>query len=279
MSFPYKTVLVLGATSGIGLALAEKLTENGSHVIAVGRRKANLDSFVSKHGKEKASSIQFNITDLSSIPSFAETCVPPLSLTQNHRSDELKVNRVIKSHPTLDSIIINSGIQRSLNFTHPQSIDLDVVSEEFTTNYLAPLHLIKAFLPFLQSQPSPTSLIFTTSGLALTPILRCGNYCASKAALHHLILVLREQLKESNVKVVEILPPAVQTELHDAKHQPDIKDGRSIGMPLGGFMEECWEGLVEGKESVPVGMVKQQWGWEEERTKRFGQMVERMRGK
>jgi NADP-dependent 3-hydroxy acid dehydrogenase YdfG len=73
MSFPYKTVLVLGATSGIGLALAEKLIENGSYVIAVGRRKENLDSFVSEHGKEKASSIQFDITDLSSIPSFAES--------------------------------------------------------------------------------------------------------------------------------------------------------------------------------------------------------------
>ena len=91
--------------------------------------------------------------------------------------------------------------------------------------------------------------------------------------------MLREQLKESNVKVVEILPPAVQTELHDAKHQPDIKDGRSIGMPLEEFTEECWEGLVEGKENVPVGMVKKQWGWEEERNKRFGMMVKMMRGK
>jgi NADP-dependent 3-hydroxy acid dehydrogenase YdfG len=75
MSFPYKTVLVLGATSGIGLALAEKLIENGSHVIAVGRRKENLESFVSKHGKEKASCIQFDITDLSSVPAFAESSV------------------------------------------------------------------------------------------------------------------------------------------------------------------------------------------------------------
>jgi short-subunit dehydrogenase involved in D-alanine esterification of teichoic acids len=188
------------------------------------------------------------------------------------------VYRVIKDHPSLDSIILNSGIQRPLNFTHPKSIDLDVVGEEFNTNYLAPVHIIKTFLPFLQRQSAPTSLIFTTSGLALTPILRCGNYCASKAALHHLILVLREQLKGSNVKVVEILPPAVQTELHDAKHQPDIKDGGSIGMPLGEFTEECWEGLVAGKEAVPVGTVKEQWGWEEERSKRFGVMVKAMRG-
>lgn len=78
--------------------------------------------------------------------------------------------------------------------------------------------------------------------------------------------------------MVEILPPAVQTELHDAKHQPDIKDGGSVGMPLGEFTEECWEGLVAGKEEVPVGMVKKQWGWEEERSRRFGEMVKSMRG-
>ncbi|KAE9375351.1 short-chain dehydrogenase/oxidoreductase [Stipitochalara longipes BDJ] len=276
MSFPYKTVLVLGATSGIGLALAEKLVENGSHVIVVGRRKQKLESFVSKYGKDKASCIQFDITDLPSIPSFAESSVFLTRLP--HRLHKLTLNRVIKDHPTLDSIILNSGIQRPLNFTHPQSIDLDVVESEFTTNYIAPLHLTKAFLPFLQLQSSPTSLIFTTSGLALTPILRCGNYCASKAALHHLILVLREQLNESNVKVVEILPPAVQTELHDAKHQPDIKDGGSFGMPLEEFTEECWTGLVQGKENVPVGMVKKQWEWEEERSKRFGEMVKAMRG-
>jgi short-subunit dehydrogenase involved in D-alanine esterification of teichoic acids len=175
-------------------------------------------------------------------------------------------------------VILNSGIQRSLNFTHPQSIDLDLVEAEYKTNYLAPLHLTKAFLPQLQRQSSPTSLIFTTSGLALIPILRCGNYCASKAALHHLILVLREQLRGSNVKVVEILPPAVQTELHDAKHQPDIKDGGSIGMPLAEFTEECWAGLLEGKEAVPVGRTKGLWGWEEERGRMFGEMVKAMRG-
>jgi short-subunit dehydrogenase involved in D-alanine esterification of teichoic acids len=188
------------------------------------------------------------------------------------------VHRVTKDHPSLDSIIVNSGIQRPLNFTDPKSIDLEAVDQEFTTNYLAPLHITKAFLPFLQRRGNPTSLIFTTSGLALTPILRCANYCASKAALHHLILVLREQLKRSNVKVIEILPPAVQTELHDAKHQPDIKDGRSFGMPLEEFMGECWEGLLEEKEEVPVGMVKGQWGWEEERSRRFGEMVKQMRG-
>lgn len=52
-----------------------------------------------------------------------------------------------------------------------------------------------------------------SSGLGLVPMLRCPNYCATKAALHHLVLVLREQLKESKIKIVEIFPPAVQSML------------------------------------------------------------------
>ncbi len=73
MQFQYKTVLVVGATSGIGLALAEKMIENGSHVIAVGRRQENLRSLVQKHGRERVSSVQFDITDLAGIPSFVHS--------------------------------------------------------------------------------------------------------------------------------------------------------------------------------------------------------------
>ena len=72
MPFRYKAVLVIGATSGIGLALAEKIIANGSHVSAIGRRKENLDSLVEKHGKDKVTPYQFDITNLSSIPSFVE---------------------------------------------------------------------------------------------------------------------------------------------------------------------------------------------------------------
>lgn len=72
MSFSYKNVLVIGATSGIGLALTEKMIENGVFVIAVGRRQENLDSLVEKHGKGKVSTFKFDITDLKGIPGFVE---------------------------------------------------------------------------------------------------------------------------------------------------------------------------------------------------------------
>ncbi|RDW71591.1 putative short chain dehydrogenase-3 [Coleophoma cylindrospora] len=253
-SFPYKTVLMIGATSGIGLALAEKMIENGCFVIASGRRQENLDALVTKYGAEKVAGVKFDITDLNGIPGFVES--------------------VTKAHPTLDCVILNSGIQRPLDFTQPASINLPMISEEFNTNYLAHVHLTTAFLPFLREASRPVSLIYTTSALALVPILRCGNYCASKAAMHHLILVLREQLRGSNVKVIEIMPPAVQTELHDEDKQPDIKNGRAMGMPLDEFTEEAWEGLCAGQDDIPVGMAKRMYdAFETKRQEVMGNLV------
>lgn len=71
MSFPYKRVLVIGATSGIGEALASRFVAEGACVIAVGRRKENLEAFVHKHGKDKTTAVPFDITDLDKIPNFA----------------------------------------------------------------------------------------------------------------------------------------------------------------------------------------------------------------
>jgi len=235
MSFQYSKTLIVGATSGIGWALAEKIVEDGKSVVVVGRRQGRLSEFVEKHGRNKSDSIVFDITNLDQIPGF--------------------VKDVMNKHPELDSIFLNSGIQRSFDFSKPESIDLDVLETEFRTNYLSYMHLTTAFIPFLQKQEKETALIYTTSGLALLPLPRCPNYCASKAALHHMILVLREQLRNGpgNIKVIEIFPPAVQTELHDAKHQPDIKDGQNLGMPLKEFTEETWTRLIQGDEQIPVG--------------------------
>ncbi|KAJ5982621.1 hypothetical protein N7451_012721 [Penicillium sp. IBT 35674x] len=92
-----------------------------------------------------------------------------------------------------------------------------------------------------------------------------------------MILAMRFQLKraESNVKIIEILPPAVQTELHDV----DIGEkGRHMGMPLKDFTEEAWEGLSGYEnEQVPVQAVKTVTGfnsWEQERQKTMMKMNE-----
>ncbi|KAK8024570.1 hypothetical protein PG993_012636 [Apiospora rasikravindrae] len=219
-SFPYKNVVVIGATSGIGLALAERMIENGIFVIGVGRRKDRLDEFVSKHGSDKCAASQFDITHLESIKSWVEG--------------------LLKQHHNVDAVMLNSGIQRTLDFTNPQGIDLSRVHQEITTNYT-----------------SPAAVIAVTSGLAVIPMPRCGNYCATKSALHSLLWSVRAQLAadegSQHVKVVEILPPAVQTELHT--QQPDLvaRGLGDIGITLQEFTDEAWAGLTRGDDEIPVG--------------------------
>ena len=143
------------------------------------------------------------------------------------------------------------------------------------------MHLTKAFLPYLQKQaPQETAMIYTTSGLALIPMPHVSNYCATKAALHHMVLSMREQLRgaNSNVKIIELYPPAVQTELHDFEMGDK---GKSVGMPLKDFTEEAFVGLCregKGNEQVPVQAVKSFMGfstWEQERQSIMLKMIGR----
>ena len=259
MGFQYKKVLLIGATSGIGRALAERFINEGSYVIAVGRRKQKLEELVHKYGHDKVSAVPFDITKMNAISAFA--------------------TNVIGTHDDLDCIVLNSGIQRKVDFSKPEDVDLDVVNEEFVTNYLSQVAITKAFLPFLMAKSTETALVYTSSGLSLIPLPRCMNYCASKAALHQFVLSLRVQLLTTKVKVVELFPPAVQTELHDAKHQPDIKDGNKMGMPLDDFIEETYQGLAGGFEQIPIGRSKSSFqAFEMKRQEVFSEAVKSMSG-
>ncbi|EPQ32239.1 uncharacterized protein PFL1_00436 [Pseudozyma flocculosa PF-1] len=249
MAFGYKTVLLLGATSGIGAALARKMLDGGSKVILVGRRKERLDELAGGYDASKAVPEVFDITQLSAIPSFVE--------------------RITRDHPDLDCVVLNSGIQRTMNFARPETIDLSAFGDELTTNYTSYVHLTVALLPFLQAKKERSALVYTSSGLAFAPIVPCPTYCSTKAALHHFLLALRQQLRDNDfarIQVVEIFPPAVQTELHGPK-------GGHIGMPLDDFTEKAWAGLQQGLDEIPVGMAeKAHAGWEQQRQQMFAHM-------
>ena len=134
-----------------------------------------------------------------------------------------------------------------------------------------------ALLPFLQKQPK-ACLVYVSATLGLVPsLLRTGGYNASKGALHNFILVLREQLirSGSSVSVVEVFPPAVQTELHDTKHQPDLINGGEIGMPLPAYTEALYKGLQSGAEEVGTGPAESMLkGFEAERQKIFHEQID-----
>jgi NADP-dependent 3-hydroxy acid dehydrogenase YdfG len=70
MTFPYKNVLMIGATSDLGFALVERIIEHGVFVLGVGRRENRLDTLVEKHDPEKVAVFQFDITELGEIASW-----------------------------------------------------------------------------------------------------------------------------------------------------------------------------------------------------------------
>ncbi|PCD28578.1 hypothetical protein AU210_011137 [Fusarium oxysporum f. sp. radicis-cucumerinum] len=155
MAFPYKTVLITGATGGIGRALAERMIADDIFVIAVGRRSDRLDDLVSKHGSDK-------------------------------------VEKIITAYPSLSCIVLNTGFQRTVDFTHPKTISRSLLTSEVHTNYLSSLHTISLFLPHFISlskalpNPTPASIILISSGLAIVPVAHYANYCATKSALRSL---------------------------------------------------------------------------------------------
>ena len=87
MPFPYKKVLVIGATSGIGEALASRLVHEGSYVMVSGRRKENLEAFVHQHGKDKSSAVPFDITETEKIPNFVTKSAISVQSTWFNQSD------------------------------------------------------------------------------------------------------------------------------------------------------------------------------------------------
>ncbi|RFU81178.1 hypothetical protein TARUN_1024 [Trichoderma arundinaceum] len=231
MVFQYKRVLLVGATAGIGAAMADKLIEEGSKVIAVGRRQDRLDAFVAKHGAERASAIKFDVTDRAGLDAF--------------------VNKVVEAYPDLDCVFLNSGTQTMAKLTRPAEIDIDAFHHEFNVNYTSIVNLTLKFLPHLQKKDYPTGLIVTGSLLSLIPAFLMPSYSASKAALRSFFDSLRRQHKGfSKVKFIELSPPAVQTELHDYM---GVERGRSLGMPLDEFTEKAYAELAAGKEEVIIG--------------------------
>ena len=118
MQLKYNKVLLVGATSGIGKALAVKFLETGTSVIAVGRRQDKLDEFAKEHSSQagKVDTAKFDITDLKAIPGFAAD--------------------MFKKYPDLDCVFLNSGMQRAINWAKPDEVDLEKLDTEVLTNYV-----------------------------------------------------------------------------------------------------------------------------------------------
>lgn len=211
MKITGNTILITGGGSGIGRALAEAFHQAGNRVIISGRRQAVLDEVTAAN--PGMASMVMDAADAAGIRAFADA--------------------LVKAHPTLNAVINNAGIMRPEDIAAAPDY-LDTAEETIATNLLAPIRLTAALLPHFLKQPAATVLT-VSSGLAFVPMVLTPTYSATKSAIHA-YSALREQLKETPVEVIEIVPPYVQTTLMGEGQASDER-----AMPLDAFISEVMD--------------------------------------
>jgi short-subunit dehydrogenase involved in D-alanine esterification of teichoic acids len=217
-------VLITGATSGIGLALAERFLAGGNAVIGVGRRTETLDPL-----REKYPNLSAFPCDLGSV----------------HGPDEL-VLHVKHQHPDLNVLINNAAIQYNYHFLEESDLACRV-GYEIHLNLTVPAKLCALLLPVLRLQPE-AAVVNVSSGLALVPKKSAPVYCGTKAGLHLFTKALRYQLEGSPVKVFEIIPPVVDTPMTAGRGRGKISPTQLVDEFMRAFANDQFE--------VNIGKVK-----------------------
>lgn len=218
MKLSNNKILITGGASGIGLGLTERFIRENNTVIICGRRESVLKEVSDKH------------------PSVI-TRVCDVSVEQERTA---LYDWISSNHSDLNVLVNNAGIQRWMNITDTDFYDR--VKDEISTNIEAPLHLMSLFI----NLQSLDTIMNVTSGLAFVPLTKVPVYCATKAFFHSFTLSARHLLKARNIEVVEIIPPALNTDLggkglHDAF--PPVSD----------FIQSIFEQLKQGKMELTFG--------------------------
>lgn len=224
MKLSGNTILITGGTSGIGRALAEALHRRDNRVIIAGRRRAQLDEVVAANPGMAA--VVLDIADPASVQRVAA--------------------QVIADYPELNVLINNAGIM--LPDEAEGVLDDALLTDTVTTNFIGPVRLTSALVEHLKTKHDAV-IAYTTSVLAFVPLAPTAVYSATKAALHSYILSQRFLLKEAGVRVLEIAPPWVRTDLMNSREA-------EAAMPLDAFIEETMAVLGTDVDEVLVENAK-----------------------
>ncbi len=221
MNVKNNMVLITGGSSGIGRALAEQFHALGNQVIITGRRKGALEEVTAANPGMKSAVL--DVQDADAIRSFAE--------------------QLGAEYPALNVLINNAGIMRAESLQEGALGDAEAT---IMTNLLGPIRLTAALLPLLETQPQAT-VMTVSSGLAFMPMALTPTYNATKAAIHSYTQSLRYQLRDTQVQVIELVPPAVQTELMGPEQatNPDY-------LPLEDFIAETMNILETSPDVTEV---------------------------
>lgn len=225
MKLSGNTILITGGGTGIGRALAEQFHARGNTVIITGRRRPPLEAVAAVNpGMHLA---QFDVTDPAGIRTFAA--------------------QVVEQHPDLNVVVHNAGIM--VNEDVQADDALHIAEATIATNLLGPIRLNSALLGQLVRQPRAT-ILTVSSGIAFVPKAGNPSYGATKAAIHSYTQSLRYQLQDTNVQVIEVIPPYVQTELLEPEQATD-----PMAMPLAAYISETI-GILEQDPDVAEVIVE-----------------------
>ena len=204
-------VLITGGSSGIGLGIAREFLVRGNEVIVTGRNEEKL-----KKVKTENPGIETIACDISSVEDI-------LSLAENLHNN----------HPDLNFLINNAGVFEFKNL-QKQTNKLEKITEEIDINFSGPIRTTAALIDLLVRNKG--AIMNVSSGLAYVPLMAAPVYCATKAAIHSYTVSLRFQMQEHGVEVIELMPPAVRTEMTQ-----DLPD--DAGFPI--WLIKCLEQEVD----------------------------------
>jgi uncharacterized oxidoreductase len=224
MDIGSQTVLITGGASGIGWGLAQRFAAAGSEVILCGRRAGKLVEAAAQHPR-----VQTRVCDLA-------TESGRIALAEWIGRDESRVNVLVN----------NAGIQNRIAIAGG---DWAAATAELAINLEAPIHLSMLMAPHLARRANP-AIVNVTSGLAFVPLAATPVYCASKAALHSFTLSLRRQLSDTPIQVIEVIPPAVDTDLGG----PGL---HTFGVPVDEFADAVMKQLAAGSLEIAYGFAEQ----------------------
>jgi uncharacterized oxidoreductase len=192
MKLSGNTVLITGGATGIGFAMAKAFNAGGSEVIICGRRKDRL-----QEAQRRLPALHIRPCDVSV------------------EADRASLAKWANSQfPHLNILVNNAGIQRDIDFKKGIADYRDGESE-IGINLEAPIALSGRFIPIITGKDN-ASIINVSSGLGFIPSSRMPVYSATKAGLHAFSMALRHQLAKIGITVVEVIPPAIDTELNPA---------------------------------------------------------------
>lgn len=217
------TVLITGGSAGIGLALAEVFLKEGSEVIICGRTQKTLDDASKKFPKLKTI-----VADISSAT-----------------GRDFLVTEITNRFPNLNILVNNAGVYSIIDILDHNYIA--TLEKELATNLVAPMTLIQQLLPIIEKQTDAT-IVNVTSGYVFIPSAQSSAYSASKTGLRATTQGLRFQLRHKPIRIVEVVPPAVDTQMNK---------GKNISvMSTELFAQKVFKGLISGHDEIVIGVSK-----------------------